>query len=1126
VLSPYFDGGPIVSSGGWIVKRVWIGALCALFLAVMAGAVLYYRASQAQARDGKYMEIAAVGRLKAAQMRQWRSERLSDVTVAAGSPFLGGAAEAWLEDPAAHPRVQADLVAWLTLTMTVDQYSQALLLDAHGRVLLATPGASTRTGQETLAALSSAAQSSAPPAGRAALSDLYRDDAGNLFCDAVAPVTLRNGVPVAFIDLRIDARKYLFPLVESWPTRTRSAQIILVRKQGDGALFLTGLPSGNHGAMSVLVPLSRTDVPEVQAVDGRQGRFEGRDYRGVRVLAELQAISGTPWFLVSEVDAAEASREADRRVFITFLIAALLVLLAGAGVGLALRQRQAKLYLSLLEAERNERETEQEYRTALYSIGDAVIGTDTHGSVWHMNPEAERLTGWKEAEARGKPIEKVFQIVNEQTRQPVRCPVVRVLHEGTVVGLANHTLLIARDGTERPIADSGAPIRGEDGALRGVILVFRDQSEERAARRRLEASEERYRSLVENLSVGIAGSDPFEVFTFANPAAEEIFAVPSGTLGGRSLREFLDDSEYARVLDQTARRRKGEKSTYDLTIRRPDGKKRHLQINAIPQASADGEFTGTFGTMQDVTEKRAAEESLRESEEHYRNTFMNAPFGVFHSTPDGRLLNANFAYARMMGYDSPQDIMETVNRKGMAEALYQDPSQRSAVITELLQKGGWQVFPVTYRTRDGKIISAMLTIRRYSRHAASGIELEGFVEDITERERAEEERKKLQEQLLQAQKMEAVGRLAGGIAHDFNNILTAIYGYCEMGMEHTLKGEQALHSFFLQIRDSASRAANLTSQLLAFSRRRILQPRQVNLGELVGAMMDMLKRLLGEDIDVHSHCATDVWSVRADSGQIEQVIMNLAVNSRDAMPGGGVLTIETSNVRLEEGYPRPHGEIEAGDYVVLAVSDTGHGMDAATMERIYEPFFTTKEAGKGTGLGLATVYGIVRQSGGNIYCYSEPGKGTTFKIYLPRSEGDSEEAARAEPGAVAPARRNATILFVDDDEAVRTIAVTILRSAGYTVVAARDGKEALALLASLGSPLDVLITDVVMPGMNGIEVARFVTQRFTKARVLYVSGYTEDAAVHQGIFQGGVELLQKPFTATNLLQRVRDMLEK
>jgi PAS domain S-box-containing protein len=502
---------------------------------------------------------------------------------------------------------------------------------------------------------------------------------------------------------------------------------------------------------------------------------------------------------------------------------------------------------------------------------------------------------------------------------------------------------------------------------------------------------------------------------------------------------------------------------------------------------------------------------------------MQAPFGVFHSTASGTLIAANTTYALMMGYDSPQELMETVNAKSIADVLYEDPSRRPTLVSEVLHDGGWQKFFNRYRRKDGKIVSAILTIRPYSRLDGSGAELEGFVEDITQRELVEEERKKLQEQLQQSQKIEAVGRLAGGIAHDFNNILTAIFGYCEMGLERA-REEDPLRSSFQQIKQSAVRAANLTSQLLTFSRRRMLQPQVVNLGDLVAGMMDMLERVLGEDVDVHAHRAEGLWNVHVDPGQIELVIMNLAVNSRDAMPGGGVLTIETGNTRLEDDSARRHAEAPAGEYVVLAVSDTGRGMDEATLARIYEPFFTTKDVGKGTGLGLATVYGIVKQSSGHIDCYSEIGKGTTFKVYLPRFEGDREEPCQRDRGARSAAIKGASILFVDDDEVVRSIAVSILQSAGYSVASARSGAEALTTLSSLPAPVDLLVTDVVMPGMSGVEIARRVTERFAEARVLYVSGYTEDAVMHHGILRGRVELLQKPFTAADLLQKVSSIL--
>ncbi len=1088
-------------------------------LVVLVGAALYYRAWHRRAREDGYREIASISRMKAQQIERWRTERLSGVTVAAESPFLVRAVRTWRAHPDAEVDIKKDLSAWLTLQKDEYPYAQALLLDRRGRVLLSAQTMLGATAEETVQALDESASTR-----EAVLSDLYA--AGDrIFLDAVAPLGPGSGPDAVFVDVRTDARRSLFPIVQSWPTPSPSAEALLVRRDGDAALFLSDLRHRAGTALALRIPLSRLDVPAVRAVQGGRGMFEGTDYRGARTLADMRPIAGASWLLVCKIDSREVYTDADFRALLTFLVAALLVLLAGAGTAFGLRQRQARLYLSLLRAERQEREIEQEYRTAMYSIGDAVIGTDTAGLVWHMNPEAVRLTGFAEEEARGKPLADVFRIISEDSRMEVECPVDRVLREGGVVGLANHTLLVARDGSERPIADSGSPIRGEDGALRGVVLVFRDQSEEREAHRRLEASEERYRLLVENLGVGIASADPSDCLTFANPAAEQIFGVPSGSLAGRSLREFLSEGEYSRVRAETARRAQGQRSSYQITISRSDGQERRVQLTAVPQFDSQGRFAGTFGTVQDVTEMHKAETELRESEEHYRNTFTNAPFGVFHSTVKGRLVRANPAYARMMGYDSPQEMIEAVNRGSVAEVLYAEPERREALLGELLRSGGWQEFPNRYRRKDGRIISAILTFRLYPHPGADEAELEGFVEDVTDRERAEEERKKLQEQLLQAQKMEAVGRLAGGIAHDFNNILTAIYGYCELGLENAPRREGPPRTFFLQIRDSATRAASLTSQLLSFSRRRILQLRTVNLADLVADMIDMLTRLLGEDIDVHAHRPTQLWSVRADPGQIEQVILNLAVNSRDAMPDGGVLTIETANVSLDEGYVRVHPQLKAGDYVVLAVSDTGHGMDAATLDRIYEPFFTTKEVGKGTGLGLATVYGIVKQSGGSIYCYSEVGNGTTFKIYLPRAEAATENAAHAAPPLAAPGVPNATVLFVDDDEAVRTIAVAILRSAGYAVIAARDGKEALAALSSMSAPLDLLITDVVMPGMNGVEVARAAAQSFVRSRVLFISGYTEDAIVHHGILQEGIELLQKPFTATDLLQKVRTVLE-
>lgn len=384
-------------------------------------------------------------------------------------------------------------------------------------------------------------------------------------------------------------------------------------------------------------------------------------------------------------------------------------------------------------------------------------------------------------------------------------------------------------------------------------------------------------------------------------------------------------------------------------------------------------------------------------------------------------------------------------------------------------------------------------------------------------------RKQLEEQFLQAQKMEAVGRLAGGVAHDFNNLLTAIQGYVDLTLMD-LRQQDPLRENLEEIRKAADRAAALTRQLLAFSRKQIFSPKVLVLNSVVTDVAKLLQRLIGEDIELRTTLDPGLGRVGADPTQMEQVIVNLALNARDAMPRGGILTIETANAELDEDYARQHLAVTPGSYVMIAVSDTGHGMDRETMSRLFEPFFTTKEKGKGTGLGLAMVYGIVKQSGGNIWVYSEPGRGTTFKIYLPRVE-EAEEPLEAPREIAASTKGSETVLFVEDEASVRKLSVRILRSRGYTVLEASNGGEALILCEDQKGPIDLLVSDVVLPQMGGRELAERLAQVRPGMRVLYLSGYTSDAIVHHGILDPGVAFLQKPFTPDELLRKMREVLD-
>jgi len=508
---------------------------------------------------------------------------------------------------------------------------------------------------------------------------------------------------------------------------------------------------------------------------------------------------------------------------------------------------------------------------------------------------------------------------------------------------------------------------------------------------------------------------------------------------------------------------------------------------------------------------RSAQEGLRRSEVNFRSLVTNAPYGICRCDASGILLSANPALVSMLGYGSSSELigrslptLYAESQQWFTAADYFRSAQRfTGLIAEWLRK-------------DGSTIITRLSGRTiHDEKNTTFFEL--FAEDITEH-------RALEQQLRQAQKMEAVGRLAGGIAHDFNNLLMVISGYCEFLLER-IGPDPAVRGPAQEIAKAAKRATSLTVQLLAFSRKQMLAPKLLDLNGVVTENLKLLTRLIGEDIDLVMIPGGELGLVKADPGQIEQVIMNLAVNARDAMPRGGNLVIETANVRLDESYTRTHAGVEPGEYVMIAVSDTGVGMDSETQTHIFEPFFTTKGT-KGTGLGLSTVYGIIKQSGGYVWVYSELNKGTTFKVYLPRVSAAGEAIAPQLPvPAAETAQGQETILLVEDESTVRELTQQYLQAQGYTVFEAADPNIALQISNAHSGPIHLLLTDVIMPVMNGRELAQLITASRSETRVLYMSGYTENAIGHNGTLEPGINLLQKPFTLPSLRARVRQALD-
>jgi len=508
---------------------------------------------------------------------------------------------------------------------------------------------------------------------------------------------------------------------------------------------------------------------------------------------------------------------------------------------------------------------------------------------------------------------------------------------------------------------------------------------------------------------------------------------------------------------------------------------------------------------------RSAQESLRRSESNFRSLVMNAPYGICRCNSFGILQDANPALVAMFGYSSSAEL--TGRHLG---SLYADAQQWFQIADYLRARKEFNNLTIDCLTRNGSPIAVRIS-GRVIPNGPDGNNFEIFMEDITET-------RMLELQLHQAQKMEAIGRLAGGIAHDFNNLLMVISGYSEFLLER-LGPDPRLRGPAQEISNATRRATSLTRQLLAFSRKQILAPKVLDLNEVVTENLKMLTRMIGEDIDLVMVPAPAVGAVRADPGQIDQVIMNLAVNARDAMPQGGKLTIETANVTLDENFARTHQPVVPGDYVMLSISDTGVGMDSETQSRIFEPFFTTKGA-KGTGLGLSTVYGIVKQSGAYIFVESQPQRGTSFRAYFPRADVREEPVpAQENLGLPSAERGQETILLVEDEPNLRRLAQQYLEKQGYRILEAEDGAAALQIVSGHQGKIDLLLTDVVMPGMNGRELATQITAQRPEVRVLYMSGYTENAIGHDGLLEAGINLLQKPFSLPALKERVRELLD-
>ena len=761
------------------------------------------------------------------------------------------------------------------------------------------------------------------------------------------------------------------------------------------------------------------------------------------------------------------------------------------------------------------------YENIFSSLQDGISILDAQMNILLVNPKMEEWYAHKMPIV-GKKCHEIYVGKNERCKG---CSTYEAIKTGKPT-----SMVVERLGPDGKILTwlhiSSFPlIDAKSGRVEGAIEYVRDVREHKEVERVLGERVEQYRLIAENTADVIAILDLDLRFTYVSPSVLRMYGYTIEEAVGASLEWVLTPESFRRVrevfdeemrLELCGSAEPWRTRTLELQEYRKDGSLIWVETNISILRDREGHPIGILTVNRDITARKLAEEACRLAEDKFSKAFRSSPsMMVINSLKEGRYIEVNEVFLKVFGYERD----EVIGRTALELGIWADSGDRELILSELERVGYVRNREVKGRKRSGEVMDHLLSVEPLEIGGERYLLWTSV--DITEYKRVLRENSSLQEQLQQSQKMEAIGRLAGGIAHDFNNLLTVIKGNCELQMINLHPGDPMKVSLE-EINRAVQKAADLIRHILAFSRKQIMEMRVFEPNELIMGLEKMLRRLIGEDIELVIELADGVGRIKADPGQIEQVIINIVVNARDAMPQGGRLFIETANVDLEEDYERRHMGVVAGRYVMISISDTGVGMTPEVRERIFEPFFTTKELGRGTGLGLSTVYGIIKQSGGNIWVYSEPGRGATFKIYLPRVEDPLSERRGKETNTLLP-KGSETLLVVEDEENVRAMAISILTKLGYRVLSASDGGEALRIYKEQGSSIDLILTDVVMPSMSGREM---VERMGSGLKVLYMSGYTDEIIAHHGVLLEGIEYIQKPFTLDRLARKIREILDR
>jgi PAS domain S-box-containing protein len=1208
-------------------------AFGAILLAMLVAGIAFYLTQKRAMQETVEDDLLTIAHLKANQISVWRKDQLNGAGAIQQHPFLIESVASFLNDPGRGN--EQNLRTHLHNLARQHGYADILLVDPEGEELLSLTGPLHQIGRYA-AELARALQTQIPQ-----FIDLHVNaNVPTPHISTIAPLFLNTGPtpkPMGALILICDASQFLYPLLEFWPTTSNTAETLIVRKESDHIVFLNDLRHQPDTALKLRISLHRTDVPAVSAALGGQGVMLGNDYRGAEVVAAILPIADSPWFLVGKIDVEEAYAQWHSRS--ALLLALLLGLAALFGLTvMVMRQREKKAhYRALYLSEAALRANVEHHSITLKAIGDAVIATDPRGRVKLINPVAERLTGWKEADAHGRPLEEIFRIVNEQTREKVESPAAKVLQAGEIVGLANHTILIARDGTERPIADSGSPIRNENGDIIGVVLVFRDQTLERDAAAKLAARERYFRSMIINLHEDILVIDRHYSIADINNTALLTLGRKHADVVGRKCFDIShglnspchEHGEHCPLVEVFAT---GKPSNCRHVHVKSDGTQAHIDIIMSPLKNEEGQVTHVVEAARDITDVLRTRRALQRSEEKFRAIFEHMGPActldeiVYNNgkAVDYRVLDVNPAYEHLIGiskgraigslaselYHSNEatsiEILAEIDATGAPASsesffpatgkymqittskissgrlctLFSDITQRRraekerirllsaieqagemVVITDpegqiqyvnpafeqtsgylseevvghtpsILKSGKqslsfyrdmWETIS-SGRTWGGRMINMRKDGTLYTEDSTISpvCDDSGRILNYVAVKRDVTEHLRLEAHFQQAQKMEAIGQLAGGIAHDFNNILSAISGYTELSIT-MLEPESKTFEYLTQVLEASGRAKELVNQILMFSRETTQEVRPIRIDSPVKEALKLIRASVQATIEIRLKIRSTA-SALADPTQIHQIVMNLCTNAAQAMQeSGGCLEVHLTDIRIDDEERHPsYPDAKPGAYIRLMVSDQGDGIDAQYLHRIYEPFFTTKKRGEGTGMGLSVVHGIVKSYGGYIYAHSRLGQGSMFEILFP----SRESAALPDAILEAPTPRGSeSILYVDDEIMIVDIAKRMLESLGYRVVAKTNALEALETFANAPDSFDLVVTDMTMPKMTGLDLAERLLRIRPGFPIVLCTGFDLAMNEEKMALYGLCDIIHKPILRIDMATVIRNTLD-